>query len=75
METRKKNVGSFDRMVRTLAAIALLVAAAMAPLSLTWRLGGLAPTGIYFLFTALSGTCLGYRLMGRSTCPNTPNIQ
>jgi hypothetical protein len=28
----------------------------------------LAATGTYVLGTALMGTCLGYRLMGKSTC-------
>jgi len=26
------------------------------------------PMAAYLLFSALAGTCLGYKLMGRSTC-------
>jgi hypothetical protein len=31
-----------------------------------WALG---LAGVYVAMTALVGSCLGYRLMGRSTCP------
>jgi hypothetical protein len=61
------NVGTLDRLARALAA-ALSVAAAFAlPLSLPWAIG-LGGMGVYLLGTALVGSCLGYRLMGRSTC-------
>ena len=61
------NVGTLDRAARGLAA-ALSVAAAIAlPLSLPWAIG-LGAMGVYLLGSALVGSCLGYRLMGKSTC-------
>jgi hypothetical protein len=41
----------------------------MAPLSLGTRLVVFSLPAAYLLFTALAGTCLGYSLMGKSTCP------
>jgi len=64
----KKNVGSLDRVARALGAFGMGLGALWAPLDLTVRLG-LGITAGYVLFTAAVGTCLGYRLMGRSTCP------
>jgi hypothetical protein len=64
-----KNVGSWDRAARAVAALSMLVCAVMAPLPLYVRLAGLALPGLYVAVTALAGTCLGYRLIGRSTCP------
>lgn len=64
----KNNVGVVDRGFRAMAGLGLLVCSVVAPLSLTVRLAGFAVTGAYLLFTALAGTCLGYTLMGRSTC-------
>ncbi len=65
----KRNVGSLDRWFRGLGALAMLTCAVMAPLPLLVRIGALGVSGGYLLFTALAGTCFGYRLMGRSTCP------
>lgn len=72
----KKNVGSLDRWMRGGAAVGAGVGAAVVPsiapsiahLHLALRLGLLA-TGLYLAWTALAGTCLGYRMMGLSTCP------
>lgn len=64
----RKNLGSMDRTARGLAALGMVVAAFLAPLELALRVG-LGTLGIYVLFTAVAGTCLGYRLMGLSTCP------
>jgi hypothetical protein len=63
-----KNVGTMDRLARVAAAAALLSCSALAPLPLVARVGLMAAPGIYLLATALFGSCLGYRLMGRSTC-------
>ncbi len=65
----KTNVGRNDRILRALAAAGLLTCSVMAPLPLALRLGTFGAMGGYLLFTALAGSCLGYRLMGRSTCP------
>jgi len=41
----------------------------LAPLPLVVRVPAFGVLGAYMLVTALAGTCLGYKLMGRSTCP------
>lgn len=64
-----KNVGTMDRVARGAGALGLGACAFMAPLPLSIRLAGFGMTAVYLLFTALAGTCLGYRLMGKSTCP------
>ncbi|WP_163995103.1 YgaP family membrane protein [Pyxidicoccus caerfyrddinensis] len=63
-----RNVGNVDRTLRAVAAVGLGVCAVVAPVD-GWMRGLMAAQGLYFLGTALAGTCLGYRLMGRSTCP------
>ena len=65
----KRNVGNLDRTFRGLGALGMLTCSVMAPLPLVLRLATFGAGGSYLLFTALAGTCLGYRLMGRSTCP------
>lgn len=64
----KKNVGSLDRVMRSLGAVAMIFGSLFAPVDLPVRVS-LGLLGIYMLFTALAGTCLGYRMIGRSTCP------
>jgi hypothetical protein len=64
-----RNVGNRDRLVRTLAVLPLAACSVMAPFSLPLRLLAFGLPALYMLFTVLSGTCLGYRLMGKSTCP------
>lgn len=65
----RHNTAGWDRMVRALAGAAMLVGSLFAPFPLLVRVLALAVGGIYMLATALSGTCLGYRLIGFSTCP------
>jgi hypothetical protein len=64
-----KNLGSLDRWLRVLAALALGACAVVGPFSLPVRLGVFGLNAAYLLWSALAGTCVGYRLMGRSTCP------
>jgi hypothetical protein len=64
-----KNVGTIDRMFRGAGALLMTACAFIAPLPATVRIPLFGATAVYMLFTVLSGTCLGYRLMGRSTCP------
>jgi hypothetical protein len=64
-----RNVGQVDRAMRALAAIPLTLCALLAPLPLSIRVGVLGGTAVYLLFTVIAGTCFGYRLLGRSTCP------
>lgn len=65
----KKNVGTADRWARAFGAVLLGVCAVIAPLSPALRFGVFGTMATYMAFSALAGTCLGYRLMGRSTCP------
>lgn len=64
-----RNLGNRDRLLRALAALPLLTCSVMAPLPISVRLLAFALPGVYILLTALAGTCLGYALMGKSTCP------
>ena len=65
----KRNLGGLDRLFRILGACALLTCAVLAPLPLPVRIAAFGSLGAYLMFTALAGTCLGYTLMGKSTCP------
>lgn len=65
----QQNVGTPDRLARAVAALALLTCSVLAPLPLGVRVAAMGAPGLYMLLTALAGTCLGYTLMGRSTCP------
>jgi hypothetical protein len=65
----KQNVGTADRVARVAAALGLFTCAALAPLPLGVRLAAFPPVAVYLLFTAVAGTCLGYSLLGKSTCP------
>jgi hypothetical protein len=62
------NVGTLDRIARALAAAVAVTAAFTLPVARGWAIG-LGATGVYLLGTALAGSCLGYRLMGKSSCP------
>lgn len=68
----KKNVGSLDRSARALAAVALATCSVLAPLPPAVRVPAFGLMALYMAATALLGSCLGYRLMGRSTCPVEP---
>lgn len=63
------NVGKMDRVFRALGAIGMLAAAFLAPLPVEVRVPLFGLLAAYMSFTALAGTCLGYKLMGMSTCP------
>jgi len=65
----QKNLGKADRAGRALAVIPLLSCTIFSPLPLLIRVSGFGLTAVYLLYTALSGTCLGYALIGKSTCP------
>lgn len=64
-----KNLGTVDRVTRGLGGAALTTCAWMAPLPPEVRLPVFGLAGAYLLFNAISGSCLGYKLMGKSTCP------
>jgi hypothetical protein len=65
----KQNLSRMDRVVRFVAAAGLAGGAVAAPLPWAVRIAGFGLSAAYLLFTVLAGTCLGYRLMGYSTCP------
>ena len=65
----KKNVARWDKILRALSGVALIVGSFVAPLPVLARILALGGGGVYLIGTALFGTCLGYRLMGISTCP------
>ena len=64
-----RNAAGWDRAVRALAGVGMLTCSVFAPLPLLVRVLALGGGGVYMLGTALVGTCLGYKLMGLSTCP------
>ncbi|MFO0614857.1 MAG: DUF2892 domain-containing protein [Polyangiaceae bacterium] len=67
-----RNVGNWDRIGRGIAALLMITCAVLAPLPLGVRIAALGLPALYMAFTALRGTCVGYRLMGMSTCPTSP---
>jgi hypothetical protein len=68
-EVMTRNVGTVDRLARAIVALGMFTGAVTAPLSLGVRLAAFLLPAVVLMFTALSGRCLGYRLMGKSTCP------
>lgn len=64
-----RNVGGLDRLLRAIGALSLATCAFVAPVPLLARILAFGLPALYMVFTALAGTCFGYRLMGRSTCP------
>ena len=60
----------FDRLARAAAALGLLGSALAAPLPLAARIG-LAVAGAYAAVTVVAGRCVGYSLLGLSTCPTS----
>ncbi|MBC8212148.1 MAG: DUF2892 domain-containing protein [Gammaproteobacteria bacterium] len=63
----KKNVGSIDRAIRTIAGIAAIAAYAMGMLAGTMGIVALV-AGVVLLGTAAMGWCPPYAIFGISTC-------
>jgi hypothetical protein len=63
-----KNVGTMDRILRGVAALGLATGAVLAPWPTWIRVVGFGVNALYLAYTAVGGTCFGYRLLGRSTC-------
>lgn len=62
----KTNVGSVDRVIRALIGLAGLIGGfyTVSPVNyILWVVGAV------MLFTAVTGFCALYRLLGMSTCP------
>ena len=60
----KHNVGTADRIARAVLGIGVLASSIVGPVPLV-----VGAMGGYLVLSALAGSCVGYRLMGRSTCP------
>jgi len=65
----QKNLGNGDRAVRGMAVVGLVACSVFSPLPLLIRVPAFTGMAVYLLYTVLSGTCLGYALIGKSTCP------
>ena len=70
-----RNVGMKERVLRAVGAAGFLVCALVAPLPWALRMLAFASLGVYMMGTALTGTCLGYKWMGRSTCALPPHTR
>jgi hypothetical protein len=68
-DTMRANLGTVDRSLRVVASLVMAGCAVLAPLPLGLRSFGFGGSALYLLFSALVGTCFGYRLMGLSSCP------
>ena len=68
----KQNVGRIDRIARAVMGLGLVAAGALAPVPMTVRVVAFGAMGGYLLIAALSGRCVGYHLLGKSTC-SLPN--
>jgi hypothetical protein len=62
-----ENVGTLDRIFRAIGGVMMLGAGLVLAVPAAAR-GTLVVTGVYLLTTVALGACLGYRLMGISTC-------
>ena len=63
----KKNIGTIDRWVRLLIAIALFVGMFFVPAGIPKILLGIA--SVFTLYESLFGWCAFYALIGKNTCP------
>ena len=63
-----QNLGTIDRIARVAGAVILFVVSAVSPLPVALQVA-VGLMGVYVLGSSLVGTCLGYKLMGMSTCP------
>lgn len=63
----KSNVGRSDRILRAAGAAVMAICALMAPLSPGLR-AAFGVLAVYMLVTVVAGRCIGYSLMGKSTC-------
>ena len=64
----KKNIGTFDRILR-LAIGVILLAVALAVITILWLKIILIIFALFCVYEALASWCLFYQLIGRNTCP------
>ena len=67
----KQNAATWDRALRAMGGAVMIACSVFAPLPLLVRVLALGVGGAYMIGTALAGACLGYKMMGISTC-STP---
>jgi hypothetical protein len=60
----KHNVGTTDRILRGTIGLGMVASSIVTPVPIV-----VGVMGGYLALTSLAGSCLGYRMMGRSTCP------
>lgn len=63
-----KNLGTFDRVVRLVIGIIVLVLALVA-VTMLWLKIILIILALFCFYEALASWCLLYQLLGRNTCP------
>ncbi|MEY2664751.1 MAG: hypothetical protein RIT04_559 [Candidatus Parcubacteria bacterium] len=63
----KKNIGTFDRVVRIIIGIACIVGSYFVATLLIKVV--LIALGVFSIYEALVGWCAFYALIGRNTCP------
>lgn len=66
----KQNMGSPDRISRTILAIVFVVLYFTGTVTGTWGIVLLVLAGV-FILTSLAGMCPLYAIVGMNTCPNT----
>ncbi len=66
----KKNMGSPDRIIRTILAIVFVVLYFTGTVTGTWGIVLLIFAGV-FILTSLVGMCPLYAIVGMNSCPNT----
>ena len=64
----KKNIGTFDRIIR-LGLGVILIAVALVWVSILWIKVVVILLALFCFYEALASWCLFYQLIGRNTCP------
>jgi hypothetical protein len=64
----KKNIGTFDRIIRLGLGI-ILLAVALVVVNALWFKIVLIILAVFSFYQALTSWCLLYQLMGKNTCP------
>jgi hypothetical protein len=64
----KKNIGTFDRIMRALTGIVLVALIVFVVMPL-WTKIILGIVALFCFFQALMSWCLFYQLIGKNTCP------
>ena len=67
----EKNLGMSDRAARGLSVLGLVACGIYSPLPALVRVPVFGVLAVYLLYTALSGTCVGYALLGKTTCSSS----